>query len=446
MNVAKTRALVAALAVVSAVLAQASVLDSEFRLEWSGLTVFKAELPFPAGVTFLPHGHYRAEVRSLPAAMRFVDASGKTVLEYAAPTNVAPPYVLHVALSGRSSALICVEAPGERPKVAATVLTPVGFDPREVANLKTVRAVPAGGLGAITATMSAGVGQADVRFVTRGRECRPYVEDGRVFFTFSARYYGGHLGVGSIDPARLDAGWRFEGTILFDYGDGKLGNDVAVHLWLDEESGEWRAWASNFSTIGRRTDGKLVGRAPGGISAAVCKQCPLHGFNVMRSKSLGLSGMNEDPSGCWDAQAKKWRLYVSAFTPNGIRAQLLESDRWDGGFKPITGTAAEDSTGTTIARVDGKFVCLAGSVDRAYYAYEYPTQAKLGKLMLDKTPWGDKRGWPHGRGWPAYLEVEKDGVLHKLLLTMDRENYPGMPNPNWTYGTLFLYRAGAREK
>ena len=417
--------------------------DDEFRLAWTGRRIFDAELPFPDGATFLPHGHYRAEVRSLPASMRFADASGKTALEFAAPTNFAPPYVMHVGLSGRHNALVCVEQPNAAPKVADIVPMPLKtFDPSVQENLTRIRVKSVGGMGAVTMTQSAGLGQADVRFVTRGRECRPYVEDGRVFFTFSARYNSTHLGVGSIDPTRPEDGWRFEGTILFDYGDGWYANDVAAHLWLDDESGEWRAWTSNFSTAGRDADGKPVKRAPGGISVAVSKTSPLHGFSVMRSRTLGLSGMNEDPSGCWDARAKKWRLLVSAFTPNGIKAQMLESDRWDGGFKALTGTVPEDSTGTTIARMNGDFACLAGSVDRAYYVYSYPMLAKLGTLTMDKTPWGEKTGWPHGRGWPAYLEVEKGGVLHKLLLTMDRENYPGMPNPNWTYGALFLYRAG----
>ena len=29
-----------------------------------------------------------------------------------------------------------------------------------------------------------------------------------------------------------------------------------------------------------------------------------------------------------------------------------------------------------------------------------------------------------------------------MLLTMDRDNFPGMPKPNWTYGKLRFYRAG----
>ena len=95
------------------------------------------------------------------------------------------------------------------------------------------------GGGAVASSLSAGVGQADVRFVTRGREGCPYFEDGRLFFTFSARH-GSACVVGSLDPARPEDGWRFEGSILFDYGDGLLRNDLAPHIFFDDETNEWR--------------------------------------------------------------------------------------------------------------------------------------------------------------------------------------------------------------
>ncbi len=35
-----------------------------------------------------------------------------------------------------------------------------------------------------------------------------------------------------------------------------------------------------------------------------------------------------------------------------------------------------------------------------------------------------------------------DGYLFRyIMLTMNRANFPGMPNPNWTYGALYLYGA-----
>ena len=110
--------------------------------------------------------------------------------------------------------------------------------------------------------MTAGAGQADVRFVTKGRENAIYFEDGRIFFTFSMRGGAGCQGVASFNPAKFDV--RLEGIILFDFDDGLLRNDIASHLFHDEEAGEWRAWVSNFGSGGPR--------APGGINVAWCKE------------------------------------------------------------------------------------------------------------------------------------------------------------------------------
>ncbi len=415
-----------------------SVLDITFGRVWEGRKVFDAEIPFPKGVSFLPAAHYAAKVESLPAELRVEDAAGNVRARFAAPADVAPPYTLHLALACRHRVAVFAEKGGE-VRLSRIDDWPEGFDPRPAANLTSLRVVPGGGAGTVAATLSAGIGQADVRFVTRGRQCAPYLEGGRLFFTFSARFFGSALGVGSLDPAAPEKGVRYEGLILFDYGDGILRNDLAAHLFLDDETGEWRGWACNFSTGFDGGAKGLGGRAEGGVNAVWTRENPLHGFHVMRAKPLGLSGMNEDPCGVWDAKAGKWRLFVSAFTKKGIRAQMLESDRWDGGFAPITKTVAENSTGTTIACMGGEFLCLAGSVDRAYYVYSYPFLEMRGKMKLEPTPWGDAKGWPHGRGWPALAELPAGARHRHILLTMDRVNFPGMPKPNWTYGALSIY-------
>ena len=47
----------------------------------------------------------------------------------------------------------------------------------------------------------------------------------------------------------------------------------------------------------------------------------------------------------------------------------------------------------------------------------------------------------NSRVWPCFAELP-DGYPYKyILLTMDRINIPGMPNPNWTYGGLYIYGA-----
>ena len=405
---------------------------------WSGRMVMDGEMPFPAGVAFLPAAHYSAEIASLPASLLLVDGAGGIVASFAAPENVDPPFTMHLGLGGMAKVAVFATK-GGTTFLSRLDRWPDGFDVRRAAFAETFAVRSSGGAGPVRATLSAGVGQADVRFVSRGREGTPYVEGGRMFFTFSERFYGSACGVASLEAAHPERGVRFEGTILFDYGDGLLRNDLAPHLFYDDVAGEWRGWACNFST---GADSGTSGRAPGGVNAVWSKSPPLRGLNVMKAKPLGLPGMNEDPCGVWDGDAGKWRLLVSHFTPKGIRAMMFESERWDGGFAPVAGPVSEDSTGTTIATWDGTRHCLSGSADRRYYVYSYPMLEKCGELNMSPAPWGVAEGWPHGRGWPALVESPGGSPFHLMLLTMDRVNFPGMPDPNWTYGALHLYVGG----
>ena len=417
-------------------------MDLSFKQLWKRRFVFDAELPFPQDVTFLPCGHYAAEVTSLPAEMQLVTKDGDVKMRVEAPSDVTPPYTFHVAFCGKSRCGVYVTKDGVT-RLNKLAPLPNGFDPRDKTWTMELVMRGHGGIGDVKKTLTAGMGQADVRFVTRGRQNALYWEDGRLFFTFSVRIFGGFQGVASFDPAKLDV--RLEGTIMFDYGDGKLRNDLASHLFYDEEAGEWRAFVSNFSTGG---DG-LNGRAEGGLNSAWSKENPLHGFSVMKAKSLGLKGlMHEDPSGIWDPDAKKWRLFLCTFV-KGIKAQMMESDNWDGPYEPLTEIVPEDSTGTTIQWMNGVRYCFSGSAEHALYVYSYPLLKKLGKLKLDVEPWGDtplETPWgvmktTNSRVWPCFAELP-DGYPYKyILLTMDRINIPGMPNPNWTYGGLYIYGA-----
>ena len=420
-------------------------MDLSFKQLWKRRFVFDAEIPFPKDVTFLPCGHFAADVTSLPAEMQLVTKDGDVKMCIEAPVDVQPPYTMHAAFGGKARVGLFVTKDGVT-RLNKLVPLPDGFDPREKSYTTDLVMRGAGGAGDVKCSLSAGMGQADVRFVTRGRENTLYWEDGRIFFTFSVRACGAE-GVASFDPAKLDV--RLEGVILFDYGDGKLRNDVACHLFHDEEAGEWRAFVSNFSTGGDGLGNGLNGRAEGGLNSAWCKENPLHGLNVMKAKSLGLKGlMHEDPSGIWDPEAKKWRLFLCTFV-KGIKAQMLESDNWDGPYVPLTEIVPEDSTGTTIQWMNGVRYCFSGSAEHALYVYSYPLLKKLGKLKLDVEPWGDtplETPWgvmktTNSRVWPCFAELP-DGYSYKyILLTMDRINIPGMPNPNWTYGGLYIYGA-----
>ena len=394
------------------------------------------------GRTFLPGAQYTAKVTALPAAVRFVTDGGEEKFRYDLAADDAkwpkPPFELSLLVSGRTKIGVYM---GTGPTAKLVELAPLAadFDPRRAEYARTLRFATEGGAADPKAMLSAGIGQADVRFVTEGRENRPYVEDGRFFFTFSARSYGSWLGVMSVDP-RKPSDLRLEGSIFFDYGDGLLRNDLAADLFHDSAEGNWKAYVCNFST---GSDSGTKGRAPGGVNVAWCAESPLRGVHVMKAKSLGLPGMNEDPDGIWDAAAGKWRLLLSEFTPVGIRASMWESSAWDGPFVRLTDPVKPDSTGTTIFPFDGGRTCVFGSIDRACYVFSYPNLEKIGKLSFDRPPWptDPKVRGMHGRVWPAIAEYEKDGRRHCLLLSMDRVNFPGMPSPNWTYGKLMLYDA-----
>lgn len=386
---------------------------------------------------FWPAAHYRIRVTGPSAAIVFTDAAGEEKLRFDAPAEEVPPYDFSILLTGAHRPAAFVSRAGGTRLIGIGDL-PKGVDIREKTNLTRWKFCTAGACTAARASLSAGIGQADVRFVTRGRENALYLEDGRVYFTFSARGYGAYQAVGSFDPSRFDV--RLEGVILFDLGDGKLRNDLAAHLFYDDVAEEWRAYVSNFST---GTDG-LKGRAEGGLNVAWSKICPLHGLRVMRAASLGLSGMNEDPSVTWDPDARKWRLLVSAFPratdkPRCIRAMMLESDDWKGPFVPLTDRVSHDSTGTTIQLMSGRRYCFSGSAERRLFVYSYPDLRELGSLGVDLPPWNETCA--NGRVWPCFGELPEGYPYRYVLLTMDRANYPGMPTPNWTYGGLILYGA-----
>lgn len=428
-------------------------LDNELTLcEYRPATAVAATVQYPllAAQTntplrvvggYWPAAHYRAHVTSLPAEIAFATADGDVKMRFAvgAQTKNLPavPFDLSVLTTCRMKPAVFVTKDGR------TTLLEIGthdatFDPSLRVNLQTVKFCVSTNVTAASASLTAGIGQADVRFVCRDRANHLYMEKNRVFFTFSARAYGAFQGVASFDPSLFDV--RLEGVILFDYDDGRLRNDLASHVFFDEVDGFWKCYASNFST---GTDG-LSKRAEGGINVAWSEKNPLHGLSVMRAKPLGLKGMNEDPCATWDEKTQHWRLFVSEFTTDrdgkgGIKAALLESRTWDGVFVNIAGPVERDSTGTTITWIDGVRYCFSGSADRAIYVYDYPRLALKGRLKMDFPPWD--ASCPNGRVWPCIAELPPGYPFRFILLTMDRANFPGMPNPNWTYGGLCLYGA-----
>ena len=123
--------------------------DLDFKCVWRGRNVFDAEMSFPDGVSFVPSAHYKAEVTRLPAEMRIVDAKGNVCASFAAPTNVAPPYTMHLSVDGVRSAAVFASKGGDTRFVRYDKW-PNGFDPRKKIFLRELSVRSDGGMSQVT--------------------------------------------------------------------------------------------------------------------------------------------------------------------------------------------------------------------------------------------------------------------------------------------------------
>ena len=287
-------------------------------------------------------------------------------------------------------------------------------------------------------SLSAGVGQADFRIVTEGPGCRPYLENGRMFCTFSARAGLKYTkSVASFDPATFD--FRMEGILLTNYGEGDelLRNDAVNHLFRDRD-GTWKAVGCGWSNAAHNLDPAT--RTGSGLIVSESESNPLHGIHVLQARQLSVgTGKSEDPYFTYDADAGKWRLATSSFTPDGLRAHLWESDAWDGPYTDIAGPVPYDSTGCQIMDFGGKRYVMTANKQQQLPVYTYPTLDYCGELDLDFKPFNQE--CPNGRIFMAFAETPPGSPFRYILLTMDRENFAGMPDPNWTYGAMYFYGA-----
>ncbi|MDD4721096.1 MAG: hypothetical protein PHQ88_09640, partial [Bacteroides sp.] len=61
---------------------------------------------------------------------------------------------------------------------------------------------------------------------------------------------------------------------------------------------------------------------------------------------------------------------------------------------------------------------------------------ELGELNLDLQPHWPK---PAGRIWASLVPLPNGYPYKYILLTMDRPNFPGIKEKNWTYGALYFF-------
>lgn len=301
--------------------------------------------------------------------------------------------------------------------------------------------LPPGGmavLGRAATALTAGVGQADFRIVTDGPGCRPYMENGRMFCTFSARAGLKYTkSVASFDPSTFD--FKMEGILLTNYGedDPLLRNDAVNHLFRDAD-GTWKGVGCGWSTTAHNLDPST--RTGSGLIVCEAEDNPLHGIHVVQARQLSVgTGKSEDPYFTYEADIAKWRLSTSSFTPEGLRACLWESDAWDGPYSQIAGPVPFTSTGCQIMDFGGSRFVMTANIQRQLPIYSYPELDYRGELNLDFKPFNQECS--NGRIFTAFAEAPSGCPYRYILLTMDRENFPEMPKPNWTYGGMYFYGA-----
>lgn len=71
--------------------------------------------------------------------------------------------------------------------------------------------------------------------------------------------------------------------------------------------------------------------------------------------------------------------------------------------------------------------------------YDYPTLDYCGEWECDIEPYNSD--CTNGRVFTAWAETPDVCPWRYVMLTMDRQNFPGMPDPNWTYGGIRFYVA-----
>ena len=281
-----------------------------------------------------------------------------------------------------------------------------------------------------SAFLSPGIGQSDIRVVTY-EDGSTYFKDDRIWLLMTVR--GGGLphpmqGVYSLNPSVFDI--KFEGIILYDRDDGMLRNDLASNIFYDRNAEEWRGFTTGFSSYGdpEKKEKKQ-------IWAVQCSRMPLKGISIMKAKTIGLIGNYEDPQCIYDAEVKKWRMLFCE-NHKGYKAVIRESNTWDGKYELIAGPVKENSTGTQLQKIGGKYYALYGSADRKVYIKTYPDLEPAGTLNIHRPPWDDKI---NTRIWPNVIPLSEGYPAPYIALMMDRLNFQGMTGDNWTYGAMYLY-------
>jgi hypothetical protein len=134
------------------------------------------------------------------------------------------------------------------------------------------------------------------------------------------------------------------------------------------------------------------------------------------------------------------------FEKEGLRAELFESDKWDGPYTKIAGPVPYDSTGTQMQKFGDKYYVLSGASEvpnekrGGILVYSYPELNYLGELKVDLP--SSLKG---GRVWPNVFPLPPGFPARYMAIQMDRVNFPGAKVRNWSYGALYQFWANTPQ-
>lgn len=282
-----------------------------------------------------------------------------------------------------------------------------------------------------------GISQADIKPV-RYEDGSAVMQNGRMFLTVTSRFESQmYQSVISFNPS--GCGFKMEGAVLFDTGDGDWCGDVASSLIYDRCDKSWKIWMCSFS------HGHILGYAQ-------FKNDVRFGINVLDVTLMETNKNSadtdffakpgdEDPDFYYDENENKWYMSICRIdkNTNAYSYFLFKSDNAFKGYKFVSKTNADAVTGGMFTKIDNKryFVCGANFDKRAQYnIYELPDFANCRHIKCDF----DDGGF---RGWGSVISYMSGSREKYIWLTFDRHNASVY---NWSYGTIYFYEADITKK
>jgi len=306
--------------------------------------------------------------------------------------------------------------------------------------------------------LDCGVCQADMRPI-RYIDGTPMTENGRLFFTMSARLVrGGYQAVISWNPSGCD--FRLEGAIFYDAGDGIWCADVAASVLYDKKKEQYLVWFCSFSHDHILAHGVSSADLRYGINVLDVELMPVEGFIAVdgvdgtdpggvkrRGKAvltddrafLGKSG-DEDPDFYFDEEKNCWYLTVCRHSNETGKYEYFrfKSDSPFEGYRFIDKTGNEQETGGSTVKIGDKryFFCGAYFNRRAVYnMYEIGEDERFHFIGNIKTDYEDG-GF---RGWGTVVPIKCGSRTKYMWLTFDR--FLGSAVHNWSYGNIYAFEA-----